>query len=444
MFKTISTTKLPMIKSALSATVLAVFLFTACASTPTAAPTPTSTPTPPATATATAAEATVATPVAEDVPAYCEARPLPDLPAQGLNITISDDDWIKSDGNDAQLTIVEYSDFQCPACASADPAVQAIVETTPGIQIVYRHLPLETIHDKAFLAAEAAEAAGAQGKFWEMHKALFDHAIQGYIAQQNEQESNEWIDVTVDEAPAKLSEVAAEVGLDIDQFNKDLKDGTYSDKVRAHVDEFGQLGLPFSTPTFIIGIDGVFFKPEISSYDELVYFLAVAKMQGDDFTLFDAAPEMAVTADNTYQATLETSQGDIVLELDTQAAPTHVNSFVFLAQQNWYNNSDFFYVRDNFVALTGDPSNTTYGYPGYYCDGEKDSTFDAPGIVGILPNGQFFITLGTDAAQLNGQFTEIGRVVEGMEILDGIARVMPRDPTSPQPDKLQSVTIAEK
>ena len=216
---------------------------------------------------------------------------------------------LKAQATDAQLTIIEYSDFQCPACASADPAVQAIVETTPGIQIVYRHLPLESIHDKAFLAAEAAEAAGAQGKFWEMHKALFDHAIQGYIAQQNQQDSNEWIDVTVEEAPAKLSEIAEEIGLDVDQFNSDLENGTYTDKVRAQMDEFGQLGLPFSTPTFIIGIDGVFFKPEISSYDEMVYFLAVAKMQGDDFTLFDVAPEMAVTAESTYQATLETSQG---------------------------------------------------------------------------------------------------------------------------------------
>ena len=432
----------PIIKSALSAMVLAVFVLTACGPAPTAEPTPTNTPAPTAT---TAAEPVEPPVTVEAIPAACEATPLPDLPTEGLNITITEDDWTKgASGDDVQLTIIEYSDFQCPACASADPAVQSVVETTPGVQLVYRHLPLESIHDKAFLAAEASEAAGAQGKFWEMHAALFNHAIQSYIAQQNQQESNEWIDVTVEDAPAKFIEIAEEIGLDVEQFEKDLAEGSYTDKVSAQMDEFAQLGLPFSTPTLIVGINGVFFKPEISSYDELVYFLAVAKMKGDDFTLFDVAPEMNIAEENTYQATLETSQGDIVLELNAQTAPTHVNSFIFLAQQNWYDGSDFFFVRDNFVALTGDPTNTTFGYPGYYCDGEKESAFDEPGTVGVLPNGQFFITLGSDAAQLNGQFTEIGRVVEGMEILDGLARVMPRDPTAPQPDALESVTITEK
>lgn len=431
-------------RSILAATVLAVFVLVACEPAPTEEPTPTNTVAPTVAPTATSASATIVDPP-EDVLGYCEARPLPDLPAEGLPITIVDTDWVKGAiGEDAELTIITYSDFQCPACASADPAIQAIVETTPGIQLIYRHLPLESIHDKAFLAAEAAEAAGAQGKFWEMHEALFDHAIQGYIAEQNQQSNDEWVAADLEDAPAKLSEIAAEIGLDVDLFNEAIAKGTYSDKVRAQMDEFGQMGLPFSTPTFIIGINGIFFKPEISSYDEMVYFLAVAKMQGGDFTLYDAPPEMAVTTDSTYQATLKTSQGDIVLELSAEIAPTHVNSFIFLAQQKWYDGSDFFYVRDDFVALTGDPSNTTYGYPGYYCDGEKASVFDGPGIVGVLPNGQFFISLGSDAAQLNGQFTEIGRVVEGLDVLDKVARTIPRDPTAPVPDVLESIQITEK
>lgn len=433
------------IKATISAIVVAIFVLTACGPTPTAEPTPTSTPAPTATPT-TVAEATLPPQATEEaVPAHCEAQPLPDLPAQGLDITISDDDWAKgAAANEAELTIVEYSDFQCPACASSEPAIQAIVETTPGIRLIYRHLPLESIHDKAFLAAQAAEAAGAQGKFWEMHNLLFDHAIQGYIAQQNEQPTDEWVVASPEDVPAKFSEFAQELGLDVERFNKDLENGTYSDKVRAQMDVFGQLGLPFSTPTFIVGINGTYFKPDISSYDELVYFLAVAKMQGGTFTLFDTPPEMAITPESSYQATLKTSQGDIVMDLSSETAPTHVNSFVFLAQQKWYDGSDFFYVRDNFVALTGDPSNTTYGYPGYYCDGEKESTFDEPGTVGILPNGQFFITLGPDAAQLDGQFTEIGHVVKGLDVLDKIARAMPRDPTAPTPDVLESVAITEK
>ncbi|MEJ5309354.1 MAG: peptidylprolyl isomerase [Anaerolineae bacterium] len=429
-------------KVIVSATLLAVLILGGCGTKPTPAPTPT------ATATATAVPTTVpaTTPsTAVDEPGYCEANPLPELPTTGLPITISDSEWSKgASAEDAYLTIVEYSDFQCPACAGATPAVEAVLKTTPGIRLVFRHLPLESLHDKAYLAAEAAEAAGAQGKFWEMYSLLFDHAIKGYTAMQNGETTTEWVSIPLEDAPAAFAEFAQELGLDVERFSSDLEKGTYKAKVEAQVEEFSKLGLQFATPTFIIGINGVYFKPDISSYDELVYFLAVAKMMQDDFTLFDAPPAMTVTEAKTYQATLKTTQGDIVLELSGALAPIHVNSFVFLAQQRWYDGSEFFYVRDNFVALTGDPSNTSYGYPGYYCDGEKQSTFKEVGTVGALPNGQFFITLGTDAAQLDGQFTQIGRVVEGMDVLNKLARVMPRDPAAPKPDVLQSVEVIEK
>jgi cyclophilin family peptidyl-prolyl cis-trans isomerase/protein-disulfide isomerase len=425
------------------ATLLAVFVLAACGSKPTVEPTPTVAPT--MTPVPTVVPTTIATTAPVTEAGYCEASPLPELPTEGLAITINDTDWTKgTSAEEAELTIVEYSDYQCPACASANPYIESIVETTPGIRLIHRHLPLESIHDKAFIAAQAAEAAGAQGKFWEMHTLLFEHAIQGYIAQQNEQPTTEWIALTAEEMPAEFSKFAQELGLDVERFKSDLEKGTYSEKVRTQMDEFGALGLDYSTPTFIIGINNVYFKPDISSYDELVYFLAIAKMQKGQFTLFDASPEMTVTEDQAYEATLKTSQGDIVMELSAALAPTHVNSFVFLAQQNWYDGSDFFYVRDSFVALTGDPSNTTYGYPGYYCDGEKQSTFDEVGTVGILPNGQFFVTLGADASQLNGQFAQIGRVVKGLDVLDKLARAMPRDPTSPTPDVLESIKIVEK
>lgn len=422
----------------MSATLLAVLVLGGCSPKPTAEPTPiptsTSMPTP----------TTVSTTVADE-PGYCEADPLPELPASGLPITLSDSDWsMGASAEEAYLTLVEYSDFQCPACAGATPAIESVLKTTPGIRLIFRHLPLESLHDKAYLAAEATEAAGAQGKFWEMHSLLFERAIEGYTAMQNGQTTTEWIALSLEEAPAEFAKFAEELGLDVDRFNSDLEKGTYKAKVETQFNEFGNLGLEFATPTFIVGIDGIYFKPDISSYAELVYFAAVAKMMRSDFTIFDAPPDIIVTEAQTYQATLKTTQGDIVLELSGALAPTHVNSFVFLAQQQWYNNSEFLYVVDNFIALTGDPSNTTYGYPGYYCGGEKQSAFNETGTVGALPNGQFFITLGADAAQLAGQFTQIGRVVEGMDVLDKLARAVPNDPTAPQPDVLQSVQIVEK
>ncbi len=423
----------------ISATLLAVLVLTGCGPKSTPEPTPTATPTATPVPTAAAATAIV------DEEGYCEISPLPELPVTGLPITINDSDWSTgASAEDAYLTIVEYSDFQCPACAGATPAIESILETTPGIRLIFRHLPLESLHDKAYLAAEATEAAGAQGKFWEMHTLLFDRAIKGYMAMQNGQTTNEWIALPLDQAPAEFAKFAQELGLDVERFSSELAAGTHKAKVEAQVEEFGNLGLQFSTPTFIIGINDVYFKPDISSYDELIYFAAVAKMINTDFPIFDAVPEMTVTEAQTFQATLKTSQGDIVLELSAALAPTHVNSFIFLAQQQWYNGSNFFYVMDNFVALTGDPSNTNYGQPGYYCDGEKQSVFNEPGTVGALPNGQFFITLGADAVQLDGQFAQIGRVVEGMDVLDKLARLTPGDPAAPQPDVLQSIEVVEK
>ena len=428
----------------MSATLLAVLVLGGCGPKLTAEPTPTATLT--ATSmptTAPTVAVALATPVPEE--GYCEIVPLPEFPNTGLPIAATDDDWNKgASAEDAELTIIKYSDFQCPACAGASPSIDAIIQTTPGIRYIFRHLPLESLHDKAYLAAEAAEAAGAQGKFWEMYSLLFDHALQGYIAQQNGEATTEWIALSPEEARAEFAKFAQELGLDVERFTGDLEKGTYRENVEADFNEFSTLGLSYATPTFLIGIDDVYFQPDISSYDGLVYYLAVAKMMKSDFTFFDTLPETTVTEAQTYQATLKTTQGDIVLELSGALAPTHVNSFLFLAQQQWYDGSNFFYVRDNFVALTGDPSNTTYGYPGYYCDGEKQSVFSEAGTVGALPNGQFFITLGAEANQLDGQFTQIGRVIEGMDVLDKLARAVPRDPTAPKPDVLQSVQIVEK
>ena len=260
-----------------------------------------------------------------DEKGYCEITPLPELPVTGLPITISDSDWSAgASAEDAYLTIVEYSDCQCPACAGATPAIESILEATPGIRLIFRHLPLESLHDKAYLAAEAAEAAGAQGKFWEMYSLLFDHALQGYIAQQNGEATTEWITLSPEEARAEFAKFAQERRLDVERFTGDLEKGTYRENVEADFNEFSTLGLSYATPTFLIGIDDVYFQPDISSYDGLVYYLAVAKMMKSDFTLFDTLPAMTVTEAQTYQATLKTTQGDIVLELSGAVSYTHL------------------------------------------------------------------------------------------------------------------------
>lgn len=91
-----------------------------------------------------------------------------------LKVPVSSNDHILGDEN-APVTMVEYGDFECPYCGAVHPIVKQLLEYFAGdVRFVYRHFPLATIHPNAEMAAEASEAAGAQGKFWEMHDWLFE------------------------------------------------------------------------------------------------------------------------------------------------------------------------------------------------------------------------------------------------------------------------------
>ena len=406
--------------------VAAFFVLGACGPMPTAEPQPTATVQP--TAVATSVPPTTnpdpSIPVTVSPPAepgYCELAPLPQLPVRPADST----DWVKgASEQDAAITLYEYADFRCPGCGGMYPIVDLYLEDNPGVRLVYRHFPLD-FHQNAFMTSEASEAAGAQGKFWQMHDLLFDRA-------------QEWSVLSAEELSPKLSEYAKELGLDVERFDREMGAGTYKAKVQAAYDEAQSLGLP-GTPSFIF--NNVLFPSDIGlSYNGLVAFRSI--LDNQDTLFFDAIPEMTVKVDDAYQATLKTTKGDIVVKLLPEATPTNVNNFIFLAQQNWYNGSDFFFVRDNFVAVTGDPTNSTVGYPGYYCAGEEQQPgfFDRAGLVGMLPNGQFFITLGTDAAQLSSPFAIVGQVLKGFEVLDSLNRLDVGDP-SVTPDVLQSIQI---
>lgn len=112
---------------------------------------------------------------------------------------------------DAKVTLVEYGDFQCPGCGTAEPYVRQLVqEYSDRISFVYRNFPLTSIHPNAKAAAAAAEAAGIQGKFWEMHDKLFDN-------------QKEWSSASAKDRGAVFEKYAKDLGLDINQFNEDLK-----------------------------------------------------------------------------------------------------------------------------------------------------------------------------------------------------------------------------
>ena len=97
---------------------------------------------------------------------------------QILKTQFKEGDWLLGETN-ARVMILEYGDFECPYSAMAWPVLENLVEEYPdSIQLVFRHFPVSREHQQAKLAAEAAEAAGAQGKFWEMHAMLFAHQDQ--------------------------------------------------------------------------------------------------------------------------------------------------------------------------------------------------------------------------------------------------------------------------
>jgi protein-disulfide isomerase len=113
----------------------------------------------------------------------------------------------------AGLTLVEYGDYECPACGALFVTIEQIHRQRGGdVRIVFRHYPLSGRHPQAQLAAEAAEAAGAQGKFWEMHALLFSH--QNALFEKN------------------LWSYAEQLALDVARFRQELKDRTYEEHVR--------------------------------------------------------------------------------------------------------------------------------------------------------------------------------------------------------------------
>lgn len=151
---------------------------------------------------------------------------------------ITDTDWIKGN-KDAGVELIEYSDFECPACAVRIPILDKIIkEFGNHIKLAYRHLPLKNIHANAALAAQAAEAAGLQGKFWEMHDKLFYN-------------QNDWKDLFQSGLEKKFTNYAAELGLNIEKFAADLNSHNAKKAIDEDIESAISIGLD-STPTFFL------------------------------------------------------------------------------------------------------------------------------------------------------------------------------------------------
>ena len=131
----------------------------------------------------------------------------------------------------APVTVVEYGDFECPYCGQAEPVVRELLRDFVDVRYVWRHLPLNDVHPRAQLAAEAAEAAADQGAFWEMHDLLFEN--QGALR------------------PDDLIGYAEQLGLDVERFTNDLREHSGAARVAEDVDSADLSGVT-GTPTFFI------------------------------------------------------------------------------------------------------------------------------------------------------------------------------------------------
>jgi protein-disulfide isomerase len=136
---------------------------------------------------------------------------------------------------DAPLELVMYGDFQCPFCTAAQPILRRVRDRLGDeLRFAFRHFPLRSVHPDAERAAQASEAAAAQGAFWPMHDALY--GLRGKLGVED------------------VAGAAAALGLDAERLRAELADGTYAARVQADVDS-GTAGGVSGTPTFFV--DGV-------------------------------------------------------------------------------------------------------------------------------------------------------------------------------------------
>lgn len=176
----------------------------------------------------------------------------PDVLSADPAILTREDSQVRSADN-AKVTLVEFSDYQCPFCAQANPFVESILATYGDqVNFTYRHFPLVTIHSHAQLAAEAAEAAGAQGKFWEMHNLLFSNQA-------------DWEGLA--DALPTFQEYAQQLELNMDQFNQSLENHEFLPKIQQDLADGNTAGVN-GTPAFFV--DGERFSGSLSGLQTLI------------------------------------------------------------------------------------------------------------------------------------------------------------------------------
>lgn len=332
-----------------------------------------------------------------------------------------------------KVTIISYCNYQKAACKTLTLNLAEMQQQYPGqVRVVLRQFPQPEIDDKSLIAAYAAEAAGLENRFWEMNNLL-------YTRQQD------WLKLSPQDFRSWLMDQSTSLNISPAQLGANMSDVAVISRIDQSIAEAAALQL-VSTPVLFFNNIMVRTSIDVDSLAVLVdYFLLPEKA-------YTSCPDLTIDTAKTYTATFKTEKGDIVFELFDDVAPLSVNSFIHLAQDGWYDGSTFFRVVPGFVVQGGDPSNSGLGTPGYGISGEVDPAlrFATPGLLALnrnsdgLSGSQFFITYA-ELPEMDGQFTIIGRVIEGMSVVNSLR---PRNPESDEillpADVLVSITIEEK
>jgi cyclophilin family peptidyl-prolyl cis-trans isomerase len=174
----------------------------------------------------------------------------------------------------------------------------------------------------------------------------------------------------------------------------------------------------------------------------------VPDMAGEQKPQYDEAPEMRIDENAEYTARLQTSCGEVEIELLAKETPVTVNNFVFLAREGFYDGLTFHRIIPGFMAQGGDPEGTGGGGPGYQFEDEivKSLVFSEPGLLAMANSGpdtngsQFFITVAP-AEHLNGLHTIFGRVAKGTDVMTEIEATGSPEGTPSQTVYIEKVTI---
>jgi len=333
---------------------------------------------------------------------------------------------------DAPVTIIAFSDYQCLPCAFMAASLKQIRLAHPkDVRLIYLYAP-QTNSDKGTLAIQAVEAADLQGKFWELHDLLFEKQA-------------EWFALPAASFETWVTDQVAGLGMDTTLFRSDFSSPQVAERLSFAL-QFTAGALPLIPPRLFVNNNLPYTGlADFPSLDTVVRLDILAARQ------YSACPTGSIEPFKQYIITLHTARGEVVLQLYPEKAPVAVNNFIYLARNGWYNDITFYRVLPGDRVMTGDPSETGLGNPGYLFETEIPAGlhFDRPGMLAMDNDGpgtigcRFFISLAP-APQLDGQYTIFGQVLSGLDIL---AALTPRNPRPglvlPQGDELVSVTVEE-